>query len=373
MSCTHLHLYRYILKTLAMARDKLYENHTNQSAYEQSIHLLSAGYFLSKMSRMLMRRSGHGDTPYVWKTTKGNRKKNIGKFVAVDVKSLEKSTELLELQLRGSNHLLVLQNSQISRGMQQRRRMQMLHNLNHKNLHGILMKIPYDLSTLNSDSNKSSRRQGAFLTVAHVLVTTLLSLGVERNGVGICWTNLLAVDASRIYDLIQVDDPLSNAALGGIDDKINGARISNIHLLWDCKASFVSSSNKIKGAIRSRLGKKRNDMLPITLSSSFQLEDLERAVQTFTFDAVAENIWSMINSDNGRFQGVNDRLVIQLKVLCLVLYIEDVKLKRQKASRMRMTSKPYSYAKRLRQFVKFCHEDRYFKLVSDFNNSNNTT
>lgn len=349
-----------------MARDKLYErSHANQSAnYDQSIHMLSTGYFFTKMSRTLMRRSGHGDMPYVWKTTKGNRKKDIGKFVAVDVKSLEKSIEFLELQLNRSNHLRVQHSSQ-----KQRMSMQMLHNLNHKNLHGILMKIPYDLSSLNNGSNKSSRRQGTFLSVAHVLVTSLLSLGVEQNSREICWTKLLAVDASRIYQLLQVDDPLSNVTLAGSDDKINVARVSNIHLLWDSRASFVSSSNKIKGAIRSRLGKKRNDMLPNAVCS-FQLEYLETAVRTFSFNVVSESIWNMINSGNGRFYGVNDRLVIQLKVLCLVLYMDDVQQKRKKASRMQLTSEPYSYEKRLRHFVQFCHEDKYLNFVREFNSYN---
>lgn len=357
-----------------MARDKLYErSRANQIAnYDQSIHVLSAGYFLTKMSRTLMRRSGHGDMPYVWKTTKGNRKKDIGKFVAVDVKSLEKSIEILELQLNRSNHLRMQHSSQNSCAIQQRTTMQNLHNLNHKNLHGILMKIPYDLSSLNNGSNKSSKRQGTFISVAHVFVTSLLSLGVEQNTREICWTKLLAVDASRIYELLHIDDPLSNVTLAGSHDKINDARVSNIHLLWDSRASFVSSSNKIKGAIRSRLGKKRNDMLPNAVYS-FQLEDLETAVRTFSFNAVSESIRHMINSGNGRFHGVNDRLVIQLKVLCLVLYMDDVKHKRQKASRMQVTSEPYSYEKRLRHFVQFCHEDRYFNLVREFNsiNSNN--
>ena len=363
-SCTYLTLCTYILRILAMARDVLYENHANQGGRDQSIHLLSASYFLTKISKTLIKRSGHGDAPYVWKTTKGNRKKDIGKFVAVDVKSLEKSTESIELHLRGGNHRR--HDSQTSRGGLQRIRM--LHNLNHKNLHDILMKIPYEMSLFVS--KKISLRTGSFLSLAHVLVTSLLSLGVKNNRVGVCWEDLLAVDAFRLYDTLHLNDSLSDITLVGTSGKFHVAKVSNIHLLWDSKKSFVSSCNKIKGAIRFRLGKIRNDMLPTT-SYSFPLEELEIAMQSFTFDSMANNIFNMIESSNGKFNGINDKLVIQLKVLCLVLYMDDVKEKRQTASRMRMTLEPYSYPERLEHLVKFCHRKYYFNLVRDFNNNVN--
>lgn len=363
MTCTHLHLFRYILKILAMARDEVYENHASRRAYDQHIHLLSAGYFMTKISRKLIKRSGHGDTPYVWKTTKGDRKKDIGTFVAVDVKSLEQSTESIELHLRGNNHLVQLsQSSKV-----EMERIRMLRSLNHKNLHEILMKIPYELSLFLTGN--TSLRTGSFLTLAHVLVTSLLSLGMKKKRTGICWVDLIAVDASRLYDLLHLDDPLSNIALVGTYGKLNSARVSNIHLLWDSKPSFVSSSNKIKGAIRSRLKKIGNDKHPTT-SYSFSLEELERAIQTFTFDSTATNLWHMIESGNGKFNGVNDKLVVQLKVLCLVLYIDDVKEKRRKVSRVRMKSEAKSYAVRLEHLVKYCHKKRYFESVTDFNSPN---
>lgn len=329
--------------------------------------MFSDKYFLSKISRSLIKRSRQEDMPYVWKTTKGNRKRDVGKFVAVDVANLMQSTELLESHLMESNRILL---GCFASSVMERTKIQNLHSLKHTNLHRILMKIPYDLSSLVS--NSSSQRQGTFLTLVHVLMSSLLNLGIRKNDPmsAISWTDLLAVDARRLYDMLQRDDPIGNIISGNQIAILNKARLSHIHLLWDSKESFVQSSNKIKGAIRSRLRKRNNSMQ--TTFSGFQLEDLGTAVQRFVFDSKLKNISEMIESDAKRFDGINSSLVIQLKVVCLLLYIVDTQRIKQKSSRVKKSLETYHEQNILETLMKHCHEEKYFEAVSDFNGNSNT-
>lgn len=349
-------------------REKLYEKQGNGRINNQDLYMFSDKYFLSKISRSLIKRSRQEDMPYVWKTTKGNRKRDVGKFVAVDVANLMQSTELLESHLMESNRILL---GCFASSVRERSKIQNLHSLNHTNLHRILMKIPYDLSSLVS--NSSSQRQGTFLTLVHVLMSSLLNLGIRKNDrmSAISWTDLLAVDACRLYDMLQRDDPIGNITSGDQIAILNKARLSQIHLLWDSKESFVQSSNKIKGAIRSRLRKRNNNSMQTTFSG-FHLEDLGTAMRRFVFDSELKNISEMIESAARKFDGINSSLVIQLKVVCLLLHIVDTRRKKQKSSRVKKSLETYHEQKILETLMKHCHEENYFKAVSDFNGNSNT-
>lgn len=318
---------------------------------------------MSKISRSLIKRSRQDDMPYVWKTTKGNRKRDIGKFVAVNVANLMRSTELLESLLMESNRMIL---GCLASGFVERTKIQNLHSLRHQNLHRILMKIPYDLSSLLN--NTLSGRPGTFLTLVHVLMSSLLKLGIRKNDPvsAISWTDLLAVDASRLYDMLQSDDPIGNITSGDQIIILNKARLSHIHLMWDSKESFVQSSNKIKGAIRSRL-RKKNDNSVQTTFSGFRLEDLGTAMRRFVFDSEVKNISEMMESADGRFNGINSCLVFQLKVFCLLLSIEDARRIIQKRSRVKKSSETNHEQKLLERLMRHCHEEDYINAVSDFN------
>lgn len=373
-SCIHLQLYRYIVTILAKVRVKLYEKQGNQRLNNGHLYVFHEKYFLSKISKTLMKRSKQTeDVPYVWKTTKGYRKRDIGKFVPVDMVNLMLSTGLLESHLIESNDILLgsLASSSVVNSTTTRTTIQNLHSLNNKNLHGILMKIPYDLTSLLS--NSLSRRPGTFLTLLHILMASLLNLGVRSNMAKgtIIWTELLAVDANKLYDMLQGDDPFGHLTPSTSVTQLNKARLSYIHLLWDSKKSFVESSKKIKAAIKSRLQKKSMTNRQ-TASSGFQLDDLETAMQRFVFDSEVKNIREMIESGSGRFDGINSELVTQMKVLCLHLYIISKNKNQRKVSKLKSKMESHPEIKVLECVMKKCHTADYFNSVSNFNGNRNT-
>lgn len=369
-SCTYLHLYTYILRVLAAARDKMHESRGESFLSHPNAYILSPSYFLGKICRALIKRSGHGDMPYVWKTTQGNRKRNIGKYVAVDVNSLKKSTEELEMNLKGQcsggNSRVHLPAPAAVNNRIMQFRIKALHALNHKNLHDILMKIPYNFLQIQ-EGGTPPLRPGSFIALAHVIISSLLFMAATQNrGPGVTWKDILEVDASAVYDLLQDDDPFRSSRL---TIGMKHARWSNIHLLWDSKESFVQSANKVKKAIKSRLKKFGTNAAPLPSSTGFKLDDLQVARDRFTFLYDGETIKEMIQSNNGIFVAINDKLAVQLKVLCLLIYIFELRRQRECTSRIHMNQNSASFHEHLFKMVQKCHTENSYKSVSDFNNT----
>lgn len=352
--CTYVHLYTHILRILTAAREKVYERLGSQHIISQrNAYILSAPHFLGKICRTLIRRSGHGDMPYVWKTTNGNRKKDVGKYVSIDVNSLERSIMELEMNVKG--HVSGGNSGVLLQGTIDNNNMKGLRDLRHGNLHKTLMQIPYVFSL--DQEGTASHRSGSFIAVAHVLIGSLLYLyPIQNRGVGDIWDRILAVDASQVYDLLQDDDPFLNVS-SRLTLGMKYARLSCIHLLWDSKESFVQSARKVKKAIKSRLGKNGPS------STGFKLDDLEVAIEQFTFSCRAESIAEMIDSSNRRFTGINDKLAVQLKVLCLLIYLVELQRRRERTSRIKMNRNSASHQTYWRDIVCRCHTQESYNLV----------
>ena len=355
--CTYVHLYTYILRILTAARQKVYERLGSQDIRSQrNVYILSAPHFLGKICRTLIKRSGHGDMPYVWHTTNGNRKKYVGKYVSVDVNSLERSTMELEMNLKeehggggGSSGVLL-------QGTIDSDKMKGLRDLNHAHLHKTLMQIPYDFSV--DRKGTASHRSGSFIAVAHVLIGSLLYLyPIQNRGGGDIWDRILAVDASQVHDLLQDNDPFLNVS-SRLTIGMKCARLSHIHLLWDSKESFVQSATKVKKAIKSRLGKNAGPS-----STGFKLDDLEVAIEQFTFSCRAESLAEMIDSSDKRFTGINHKLAVQLKVLCLFMYLFDAQRCRERTSRMKRNWNSASVQRYWHNIVCQCHKEEFYNLV----------
>jgi hypothetical protein len=252
--------------------------------------------------------------------------------------------------------------------------MTMLHSLSHENLHRILMGIPYNLSTVKGLHKEGCLRAGYYISLAHVLIVSILSLCMASydggDGGGNWWNGILGVDPHAVYEHLQSQDPLSSVSSWSYNaTAFFQVRDTNIHLLWESSKSFAKSALKIKEAIKSRLSKKRK----ISTSSSspnepFKLDDLRIAVESFSFVSNRRNLREMLKSGNGNFDGINSHLVIQLKTLCSCYYLLENSNIRHKSSRMIGTRTKKAEAKKelFLNILRHCHRAKYFKLASNY-------
>lgn len=372
-SCTYLSLYNHIQRHLGLARKCLYDNVGEQSVNSDRAYMLLAKYFMGKVARALIANAHNGDPPFVWKTTKSNRKKDIGTYVIVDGQRIERSIDTLVLQLRKQcNSVIgpVMNSSPAQHDILNK--MSLLRSLSHENLHRILMGIPYKLLIMKGHEG-GCLRPGYYLSFAHVLIVSILSLFTVYDGGegGNWWNGILGVDPHSVYKNLHSPDPLSSiSSCSNIATALFQVRNTNIHLLWDNSQSFVKSVMKIKDAIKSRLSKKRmkctGSLNALSTKEPFKLDELRMAVESFSFISNRQTLGEMLESGNGNFDGINAQIVVQLKTFCSCFFVLENRYIRHKASRIGTRAKKAKSKKEMiLNLLRRCHEQKYIKLASD--------
>jgi hypothetical protein len=344
----------------------------NQSANTDRAYMLLAKYFMGKVARAMIVNTQQGDPPYVWKTTASNRKKDIGTYVIIDALNIRRSIDAMVLQLH--KQYLSFIGPVVNSSPAQHdalNKMTKLHSLSHENLHRILMGIPYNLSTLKGHHDGGCLRTGYYISLAHVIIVSILSLCMVYDGGdsgGNWWNGILGVDPQAVYENLQSQDPLSSVSSSSYNaTAFFQVRDTNIHLLWESSKSFVKSALKVKDAIKSRLSKKRKICTSSSPKEPFKLDELRIAVESFSFISNRQNLREMLESGNGNFDGINAQLAIQLKTLCSCYYLLENRHVRNKSLRMIGTNTKKAKSKKevFLNLLQHCHDAKYFKLASN--------
>jgi len=322
ISCIYLQLYWHIQRHLRQAREKLYESTSGEGEGVQQ-YKLAETYFLCKLALSRCYSCTHGDHPIVWGTTRSNRKKNLGRYIIINKIMLIRSTDAL-MRTEAERCLSSLA---LARGIRNGNattpssKLNDIVKMDHKDLHNSLMQIPYNLSSmLRTDTNESP---GKFISVAHVLVMAILSKGVGSDNGDSLLNNIMAVKPEILFEkLCHHDDPLSYRSTQQADYNLKDVCRTNVHLLWDSKESFCQSVTKVKSAVRSKVNAEI-----IQLPTSSFVAELMSVVESFDFSSKNATLPSMINIEHGKFNGINEGIVCNIKILCLCINALNLKFR----------------------------------------------
>jgi len=303
--CIYLKLYQHIVKHLILARDYLLRLRKTHAAPTpcKAINMFSQDYFCCIIAKKLVSNCPSGDAPYLWKTSKGNRKKHMGVYQLVGSKTLLESANQQMFDLEQHQNEISTPISLLD----------LLPNLGDDKLFNILKTIPYTLVV----PKKAAERTAEQLSMLHVLAVGIVYVcccgsdsPFQWNKFLKTWTTramitklYLAIENGNVLMLEQQRTPTE-------EDRIQFQDLvkSRVHKLWGSPDSFFAVLTKVKRQIAYKL---RNN------KGVSYLRSLEDTMKTISFKTTHVALFPMLKQEN-KFIGLNERIVYDLKVVCLM-------------------------------------------------------
>jgi hypothetical protein len=299
-----------------MAREVLLKTTSEQQSHSYAVicGMLSPMYFKCILSLELAQTCDLYDSPFIWHTQRGDRKKVIGQYVLVMKNELALSSNQCMVRVMQQNLTTVAVEQRIptrARTDNELSPLEWIPNLKKGHLHDALMEIPYNLNT------ECDRPRGQYISLLHVIVYAIVDKCTRSESEPLS----LKILSGKIRFKKQIQNiymSLENPHTP-FPPIVNGPNFhlvasTRVHLLWGSQDAFTQSIINVRRSVHEKLSRTTYDKQ--FSSNAFRLEEFQNSVMTFEFsNESAISVYRMITC-GGVFDSLTLKKVEELKVIC---------------------------------------------------------